>query len=78
MCNLNVNDTYYVTEDVKNAYYCVPILEDGQRDDLASWMGLVESHMGQENPLKADPYKEICDVSNENTDDVDLSDWLEL
>jgi hypothetical protein len=36
----------YVTQDVEAAYYCVPIIEDGQWDDLDSQMGLVESIMG--------------------------------
>jgi hypothetical protein len=78
VCNNDVDDTYYVAENVENSYYCVSILEDGQLDDLASWMGMVESHMGQEDPLIADPYKELHDVSNEKTDDADLSNWLEL
>jgi hypothetical protein len=54
-CNVKVDDTYYVTENVKNAYYFVPITEDGQWEDLASWMGLVESIMSQNDPLIADP-----------------------
>jgi hypothetical protein len=41
-------------------------------------MGLVESHIGQEDPLMADPYKELCDMSNKKTDDAGLNDWLEL
>jgi hypothetical protein len=41
-------------------------------------MGLVETHMGQEDPLIAYPCKELCDVSNEIKDDAGLSDWLEL
>jgi hypothetical protein len=42
-------------------------------------MGLVESHMGQDDSLIADPYKECCDVSNnKKTDDAGLNDWLEL
>jgi hypothetical protein len=78
VCNININDTYYVPENLENTYYYVPITEDGQWDDLASQMGLVESHMGQEVPPTADPYKEFHDVSNKKKDDVDLSDWLEL
>jgi hypothetical protein len=38
---------------------------------------MVESHMGQEYPLIADPYKEIHDMSNKKMDDADLSDWLD-
>ncbi len=80
MCIIDIDDTYYVKENVENAYYCVPIIEDRHWDDLASWMGLVEIPMGPEDPLTADPYpyKEFCDVLNEKTDDADLNDWLEL
>ncbi len=78
VCNFDVGDTYYVTENVENAYYSVPIIEDGQWDDLASWMGMVESHKGQEDQLIADPYEELRDVSNKGMDNTDLSDWLEL
>jgi hypothetical protein len=78
VCNIDVDDTYYVTENVENIYYCTLIVEDGQLDDLASWMGMVESHMGQEDPCTADPYEEICDVSNKKTDNAELSDWLEV
>jgi hypothetical protein len=46
VCNIEVNDTYYVTENSENAYYCVPITEGRQQEDLASWMGLVKSLMG--------------------------------
>jgi hypothetical protein len=28
VCTIDVDDTYYVTENVENAYYCVPIVED--------------------------------------------------
>ncbi len=74
------NDTYYITKNVENAYYCAPIvLEDGLWDDLAGWMGLVEIHMGQENALMADPYKGFCDVTNKKMDnDAGLNEWLEL
>jgi hypothetical protein len=41
-------------------------------------MGPVESHMGQEDTLIADPYKELHDVSNKIIDKSDLDDWLEL
>ncbi len=78
MCNIDVDDTYYVTENVENAYYCFPIIEDRQWDDLASWMGMIESYMGQEDPLIADPYEEIHDVSSKKMDEADLSNWLEL
>jgi hypothetical protein len=71
------DDTYYITENIWNSYYCVPIAEDGQWDDLTSWMGM-ESHMGQKDPLMADPYKELRDMSNKKTDNADRSDWLEL
>ncbi len=78
MCNIDVNDTYYITEKVENAYYCIPTAEDRQWDDLASRMGIVESHMGHKDPPIADPYKELFDVSNKKTDKADLSEWLEL
>ncbi len=51
---IKVDDTYYITENVENAYYCVPITENGQWEDLESWMGLIESLMGKEDPLIAD------------------------
>jgi hypothetical protein len=28
VCNINVNYTYYVTENVENVYYCIPIVQD--------------------------------------------------
>jgi hypothetical protein len=46
--------------------------------DLTSWMGMVESHMGHEDPLLADPYKELHDVSNKKVDNAGLNDWIEL
>jgi hypothetical protein len=42
-------------------------------------MGLVESHMGQEDPPLADPYTEFHDVLNsKKMDDAGLNDRLEL
>jgi hypothetical protein len=64
VCNINVDYTYYVTENIENTYYCVRITEDGQLDDLASRIGIVESLMIQEDPLMANPYIEFCDASN--------------
>ncbi len=65
MCNIEVDDTYCITENVEDGYYCFPITEDGQWEDLASWMlGMVESLMGQEDPLMADPYKVFHDMSS--------------
>jgi hypothetical protein len=74
VCNTDVDYTYSVTENIQNAYYCVPITDDGQLDDLASWMGTVENHMGHNDPLIVDPYKELRDVSKKKTDNADLSD----
>ncbi len=45
-------------QDVEAAYYCIPIIEDRQWDDLGSQMGLVESIMSQEGPFMADPCAE--------------------
>jgi hypothetical protein len=28
VCNINVDGTYYIAENIENAYYCVPIAED--------------------------------------------------
>jgi hypothetical protein len=78
MSNINVDDTYIITENVENVYYCIPIVEDGQWDDVASWMGMVKSLMVQEDPLIADPFKELYHVSSKKVDNVDLSDWIAL
>ncbi len=57
----------YVTQDVEAAYYCVPIIEDGRWDELDSQMGLVESIMGQEGLLMADPCAEAqMTLNNKN------------
>ncbi len=69
----------YITQGVAAAYYCVPIIEDGQWDDLDSQMGLVESIVGQEGPLMADPCAEEQMISNnKKINDVGKSNWLEL
>ncbi len=48
VCNIKVDDTYYVTANVENAYYCVPITEDRQWEEgFESWMGLVEGLISQ-------------------------------
>jgi hypothetical protein len=68
-----------ITQDIKEAYYCVPTIEDGQWDDLSNPMGLVKSSVGQEGQLLADPCSEEQMVSNdEKIDDGDMRDWLEL
>ncbi len=54
MCNIAQDEMPYVMQDVEAAYYCVPVIEDGRWDDLDSWMGLVESIMGQGGPLMSD------------------------
>ncbi len=33
VCKIAVNDATYITQDVENAQYCVPIVKDGQWDD---------------------------------------------
>ncbi len=48
-------------------------------DDLDSWMGLVESIMGQEGSLMADPCaEEQMMLNNKKINDVGKNDWLEL
>ncbi len=42
VCNINVNGTYCITENVENAYYCIPIKEDRQWDELSDWLELQE------------------------------------
>ncbi len=79
MCHNAQDETPYVTQDVEEAYYCVPTIEDGQWDDLSNRMGLVESSVGQEGPLMADPCLEEQMMSNnEKINDVGMSDWLEF
>jgi hypothetical protein len=79
LCNIAKDEMPYITQDVEAAYHCVPIIEDGQRDDLDSWMGLVESIMGQEDPLMADPCsEEQMILNNEKINDVSKNNWLEL
>jgi hypothetical protein len=78
VCNINIM-THTTTQRTWRMHTIAsPIAEDGQWNDLASRMGMVESHMGQEDPLIADPYKELRDMSHKKTDNADLSDWLEL
>ncbi len=55
MCNFAQDEMPYVMQDVEAAYYCVPIIEDRQWDYLDRQMGLVESIMGQEGSLMANP-----------------------
>jgi hypothetical protein len=79
VCNIVQDKMPYVRQDVEAAYYCVPIIEDQQWDNLDSWMGLVESIMGQEGPLMADPCaKEQMTLNKEIINDVGKNDWLEL
>ncbi len=79
VCNIAQEEVPYAMQDVEAAYYCVPIIEDGQLDDLDSRMGLVESIMGQEGPLMADPCAEEQMTSNsKNMNDAGQNDWLEL
>jgi hypothetical protein len=72
VCKKEVNDTYYVTKNVENAYYCVPTLDHGQLEDLESWMGLADL-------LMADPCKGFYAMSSDKKiNDAGLNDWLEL
>jgi hypothetical protein len=79
VCHIAQGAMSYVTQGIEEAYYCVPTIEDGQWDDLNNWMGLVESIVGQESPLMADPCSEEQMMSNnEKINDVGMNDWLEL
>jgi hypothetical protein len=79
MCNIAQEEVPNITQDVEATYYCVPIIEDGCWDDLDSQMGLVESIMGQEGPLMADPCtEEQMTLINEKINDIGKNDWLEL
>ncbi len=79
VCNIAQDEIPYVTQDTEAAYYCVPVIEDRRWEDLDSWMGLVESLMGQQGPLMADPCKEEHVMSNnKKANDAGKKDWLEL
>jgi hypothetical protein len=79
VCNIAQDEMPYVTRDIEAAYYCVPFIEDGWWDDLDSWMGLIESIMGQEGPLMTDPCadKQMM-LNNKKINGVGKNDWLEL
>jgi hypothetical protein len=65
----------YITQGIEEAYYCVPIIEDGRWDNLNNWMGLVKNIVGQEGPLMADPFSEEQMMSNnEKINDIGMSD----
>jgi hypothetical protein len=69
----------YIMQDIEAAYYCVPIIEDGQWVDLDSQMGFVENIMGQEGPLMANPCsEEQMNLNNVKINDVGINDWFEL
>ncbi len=79
MCHISQDKMPYVTQDVEEASYCVPNIEDGRWDDLSNWMGLIKNSMGQEGPLMADQCSEEQVTSNnEKIKYVGMSDWLEL
>jgi hypothetical protein len=79
VCNIAQDKMPFIMQDVEAAYYYVPIIEDGQWDDLDSRMGLVESIMGQEGPLMADPCAEGQMTSNnKKINDIGKNGWLEL
>jgi hypothetical protein len=79
VCNIAQDKVPYIMQDVEAAYYCVFIIEDGQLNDLDSWMGLVESIMDQEGPLMADLYAdEQMTLNNNNINDIGQNNWLEL
>jgi hypothetical protein len=79
VCHIAQDKMPYVMHGAEEAYYCVPTIGDGQWDDLNNWMGLVNSIVGQEGALMADPCSEEQMTSNnEKIDEVGMSDWLEL
>ncbi len=79
VCHIAQDKMPCVTQDIEEAYYCVPTIEDGRWDDLNNWMGLVESRVSQEGPLMADLCsKEQMTSNDEKIDDVGMSNWLEL
>ncbi len=79
MCHIAQDRMPYITQNVNEAYYCVPTIEEGQWDDLSNWMGLVESSVGQEGPLMADPCSEEKMMSNDDKiNDTGMSYRLEL
>jgi hypothetical protein len=64
----------YVTQSIEKAYYCVPIIEDKQWDDLNNQMGLADSIVGQEGPLMADPCsEEQVKSNNRKIDDIGMN-----
>jgi hypothetical protein len=52
VCKIYVKYTYFVTENVENAYYCVPIKEDGKWDDLSDWLELQEQAKTHNRQMK--------------------------
>ncbi len=64
VCHIAQDKMPYVMQNVEEAYYCVPTVEDGQWDDLSNWMGLVKHSVGQESPLMADSCSEEQMTSN--------------
>jgi hypothetical protein len=34
VCNININETYCITENIENTHYCIPIIKDRQWVDL--------------------------------------------
>jgi hypothetical protein len=79
MCNIAQDKMPYIMQDVEATYYCVPIIEDGLWDDLDSRMGLVESIMGKEGLLMADPCtEEQMTSNNKKINDIGKNNWLGL
>jgi hypothetical protein len=75
LCCIAQDKMPYVMQDIKEAYYCIPTIEDGQLDDLSNQMGFVKSSVGQVGPLMADLCSEEQMTSNdEKIDDVGMSD----
>ena len=75
VCHIAQVKMPYVMQGIEEAYYCVPTIEDKQWDDLNNQMGLVESIVGQEGPLMADPCSEEQMMSNnEKINDIGMSD----
>jgi hypothetical protein len=80
VCHISQDELPYVTQGVEQAYYCVPIIEDGQWDDLNNRMGLIKSIVSQEGPLMADPcsVEQMTSNNEKIINNIGMNDWLEL
>jgi hypothetical protein len=79
VCHITQDKMPYIMSGIDESYYCIPIIEDRQWNDLNNRMGMVESIVGQEGPHMVDPCSEEQMMSsNKKSNDVDLNNWLEL